>query len=218
VTCTEKRRRFLKSVELYGHWQPMCFNCSGQLLHILPLPPTMAELKEAVSRERRKVDRRIGKADSRVFQYERRVGERRALRAEYPTVDDDMIIEVSVETDDLLMTTEFEDLTQIRELISSLDPAIEPSGPNAPQVSEPASHKRPPHRASTSQLDRALESAPALQPFELVPQASGSQPNASEPSKNAAAPFELSQPFELASQPFELMSHEDETGPVLIVG
>jgi hypothetical protein len=123
VTCTEKRRRFLKSVELYGHWQPMCFNCSGQLLHIVPLPATMAELKEAVSRERRKVDRRIGKPDSRVFQYERRVGERRALRTEYPTVEDDMIIEVSIETDELSMTTEYEDLTQIRELVSSLDPA-----------------------------------------------------------------------------------------------
>ncbi len=117
VTCSEKRRRFLKSVELYKQWQPMCFNCAGQLLHLVPLPETLAELKEAVSRERRRVDRRLGKTDTRVFQYERRVGERRALRTEYPTVDDDMIIEVSREED-----VEFEDLTQIRELVR-LDPA-----------------------------------------------------------------------------------------------
>ena len=115
VTCSEKRRRFLKSVELYKQWQPMCFNCAGQLLHLVPLPETLAELKEAVSRERRRVDRRIGKADSRVFQYERRVGERRALRTEYPTVEDDMIIEVSMEDS---QDVDFEDQTQIRELVS----------------------------------------------------------------------------------------------------
>ncbi len=121
VTCGEKRRRFLKSVELYAHWQPMCFNCAGQLLHLVPLPATMAELKEAISRERRRVDRRIGKSDTRVFQYERRVGERRALRSEYPVVEDDMIIEVSL--DGVETEAGFEDLTQIRELVQSLDPA-----------------------------------------------------------------------------------------------
>ena len=40
--------------------------------------PTVAGLKEAISRERRKRDRRFGKPDTRVFRYERRVGERRA--------------------------------------------------------------------------------------------------------------------------------------------
>jgi hypothetical protein len=78
VTCTEKRRRVLKAVELLGTWQPMCFNCAGQLLHLDPLPATLSELKILVSRERRASDRRIGKTDSRVFQYERRVGDRRS--------------------------------------------------------------------------------------------------------------------------------------------
>ncbi|MBA2538890.1 MAG: hypothetical protein H0V17_04580 [Deltaproteobacteria bacterium] len=139
VTCTEKRRRFLKSVELYAHWQPMCFNCAGQLLHIVPLPATMAELKIAVSRERRKNDRRFGKTDSRVFQYERRVGERRAHRAEYPTVDDDMIIEVSMEDDESMTAGSegFEDLTQIRELVSSLDPDRDFSTPPVSSVEQP---------------------------------------------------------------------------------
>jgi hypothetical protein len=119
VTCSEKRRRVMKSVELFGGWKPMCFNCAGQLLHLAPLPTTLAALRDVISRERRKLDRRIGKADTRVFPYERRVGERRSPRDTYPLVDDDMIIEVTIDS-----AEEFDgDLTQIRELVSDLRPA-----------------------------------------------------------------------------------------------
>ncbi len=113
----------MKSVELYGGWHPMCFNCAGQILHIDPLPATLAALREAVSRERRLNDRRIGKSDTRVFQYERRVGDRRSVRGEYPQVDDEMIIEVTIE--DVIEDVDFEDLTRIRELVyaSELRPA-----------------------------------------------------------------------------------------------
>ena len=120
TTCNEKRRRFLKSVELFGAWKPMCFNCAGQLLDLDPMPPTILALKEAISRERRKRDRRIGKVDSRVFRYERRVGERRDERVDAPPVDDDMIIEVSYEV--VIEHDDFEDLTQIRELVHELRP------------------------------------------------------------------------------------------------
>lgn len=99
VTCTEKRRRVLKAVELFGSWKPMCFNCAGQLLHLDPLPATITELKKLISRERRANDRRVGKADTRVFQYERRVGERRAGRDELK-IEDDMILEITIEDDD----------------------------------------------------------------------------------------------------------------------
>jgi hypothetical protein len=116
ITCSEKRRRFIKSVELFGGWKPMCFNCAGQVLDMQPMPSTIAELKEAVSRERRKVDRRIGKVDSRVFRYERRVGERRSER-DFPLIDDEMIIEVSY---DSAPVEDFEDLTQIRQMIADL--------------------------------------------------------------------------------------------------
>lgn len=122
VTCTEKRRRVLKTVELHGAWHPMCFNCAGQLLHLDPLPATLAELKQLVSRERRASDRRIGKPDTRVFQYERRVGERRSSRDEYPTVDDDMIIEVVLDMP-IDGEVDFDDITQIRELVRELRPA-----------------------------------------------------------------------------------------------
>jgi len=116
VTCNEKRRRVLAMVELYGGWRPMCFNCAGQLLHLDPLPPNLAELRVAVSRERRRTDRRSGKPDTRVFQYERRVGQRRIDREEYSSIEDEMIVEVSVEASDSV-DVDFEDLTQIREQI-----------------------------------------------------------------------------------------------------
>jgi hypothetical protein len=124
VTCNEKRRRFLKAVELFGAWKPMCFNCAGQVSAMDPMPPTITALKEAVSRERRKRDRRFGKADSRVFRYERRVGERRSGRDECPAVDDDMIIEVSY--DAVEVDVDFEDQTQIRDMIRDLRPSAAP--------------------------------------------------------------------------------------------
>lgn len=119
VTCSEKRRRVLKTVELLGDWKPMCFNCSGQILHLDPMPQSIAEMRDIISRERRRNDRRLGKPDTRVFRYERRVGERRSGRDDYPSVDDDMIIEVTVDA----AGDDFDDLTQIRELVKDLRPA-----------------------------------------------------------------------------------------------
>jgi hypothetical protein len=120
ITCTEKRRRVLRTVELFGGWKPMCFNCAGQLLTLQPMPSTIKQLKDIVSRERRDRDRRFGKPDTRVFRYERRVGERRSGRDDFPVVDDDMIIEIAVAEGG---GEDFEDLTQIRELIHDLRPA-----------------------------------------------------------------------------------------------
>jgi len=122
ITCPEKRRRVLRAVELFGGWKPMCFNCSGQLLTLNPMPTTIAELKAAVSRERRHIDRRWGKPDTRVFRYERRVGERRTCRDDFPPIEDDMIIEVTVEPMTAADGMEFEDLTSIRELVEHLRP------------------------------------------------------------------------------------------------
>jgi hypothetical protein len=99
----------------------MCFNCAGVVCSLAPMPKTIAALKEAVSRERRQRDRRWGKPDGRVFVYERRVGERRSGREDLPAVDDDMIIEVSVDNDAEPMPS-YEDITQIRELVRELRP------------------------------------------------------------------------------------------------
>ena len=74
-----------------------------------------------MSRERRKRDRRFGKPDTRVFRYERRVGERRTGREDVPLVDDDMIIEVTIDA----TPSEHDDaeLTKIRELVAELRPS-----------------------------------------------------------------------------------------------
>jgi hypothetical protein len=87
-----------------------------------PMPSTLAALREVVSRERRKRDRRWGKPDTRIFRYERRVGERRAGREGYPDIEDDMIIEVVFDAEPGADLVD-EDLTQIRELIHELRPA-----------------------------------------------------------------------------------------------
>lgn len=101
----------------------MCFNCHGAIGRLEPMPQTIAGLRDALSRERRKRDRRWGKPDTRVFVYERRVGERRSGRdSDLPPVDDDMIIEVSVEPDSG-EAVEFEDITAIRDLIEELRPS-----------------------------------------------------------------------------------------------
>lgn len=134
ITCSEKRRRVMKAVELFGSWKPMCFNCAGQLLHLDPLPFTIADMRAIVSRERRRQDRRIGKPDTRVFVYERRVGDRRTPRAQQRTAEDvafdeliydDMIIEISIDDIEVIGEPgiEFEDITQIRELVRDLRPA-----------------------------------------------------------------------------------------------
>ena len=120
VTCPEKRRKVLRAVELFGSWKPMCFNCSGQLLAMTPMPTSIAELRLAVSRERRAKDRRFGKPDSRVFRYERRVGQRRHTREVTAVIEDEMIIEVFVEEES--QGLDFEGLTTIREMVSHLRP------------------------------------------------------------------------------------------------
>jgi hypothetical protein len=110
-------------VEILGGWRPMCFNCAGQLLSLSPMPKTLLALRDAVSRERRKKDRRIGKPDTRVFRYERRVGERRSERDAFPLIEDDMIIEVIVDETPYAGDNFENDITAIRDLVADLRPA-----------------------------------------------------------------------------------------------
>ena len=118
LLCGDRRRRLLRSVELWGGWQAMCFNCTGQVLALPSVPRTIAELKLALKRDRRDRDRRYGKPDSRVFRYERRVGERRVGRcdADVAPIDDDMILEITIEPADA--GVDFDDMTRIRELVA----------------------------------------------------------------------------------------------------
>ncbi|MGE0866946.1 MAG: hypothetical protein AB7P03_00175 [Kofleriaceae bacterium] len=127
MTCPEKRRRVLRSVELHGRWRPMCFNCAGQLLTMTPVPETIEEMMLAVSRERRRVDRRSGKPDTRVFRYERRVGERRMPRDVVRPIDDDMIIEISIDDDGMPVAALTAELPSDGDVIISLSPATPPA-------------------------------------------------------------------------------------------
>jgi hypothetical protein len=112
VVCNERRRRLLRSTELHGSWYPTCYSCAGQAMQLDPQPQTISELKTALRRDRRADDRRSGKPDTRVFQWERRVGQRREGRADdAPLIDDDMIIEITIEDES------FDDQTRIVERI-----------------------------------------------------------------------------------------------------
>ena len=113
--CSERRRRLLRSVELWGGWQPLCFNCAGQALSLHPAPGSAEELRHALDRDRRDRDRRVGKPDTRVFVYERRVGDRRAPREDCPLIEDDMIIEITVDASD-----EWEDMTRIHSTLAAV--------------------------------------------------------------------------------------------------
>jgi hypothetical protein len=121
TACDEQRRPLLRSIELLGGWRPMCFNCAGQLNQLDPMPRTILALRTALSRDRRKRDRRIGKADTRVYKVERRVGDRRTVGRD-AAVDDDMVIEITVDdaADAAGAGDDFDALTQIRELVRDL--------------------------------------------------------------------------------------------------
>ena len=82
--CGERRREFLRTTELLGGWWPTCYSCSGRIHGLEMIPQSIAEIRGALDRERRgkKPDRRAGKDDSRVFQYDRRHGERRLPEAQ----------------------------------------------------------------------------------------------------------------------------------------
>ncbi|MBX3158381.1 MAG: hypothetical protein KF773_20595 [Deltaproteobacteria bacterium] len=120
LACGERRRRVIKLVEIRGAWRAMCFNCTGQVMQLDQMPRDLEALRAAVKRDRRGADRRIGKPDTRVYQVERRVGERRTEAGELIAIEDDMIIEISSEHapagDDC-----FEELTRIRPLVDPAD-------------------------------------------------------------------------------------------------
>jgi hypothetical protein len=94
------------------------------------VPRDLDALRIAVSRERRRIDRRVGAPDTRVYQTERRVGDRRTEPADLIAIDDDMIIEVTIEEAPLGDDC-FEELTRIRPLIemAEIDGVRDASGP-----------------------------------------------------------------------------------------
>lgn len=100
VCCGERRRQVLRMVEFHSTWRSMCFNCAGQMYALIATPDTIEGLRKALRRERRRVERRADRTDTRVFRFERRVGERRDVLGDaMELLDDDLIIEVVPDLD-----------------------------------------------------------------------------------------------------------------------
>ncbi len=95
---------------------------------LIPMPQTIAGIREALRRDRRGDDRRWGKKDTRIFRYNRRGDDRRLPRENTDSrVDEDMIVEISDLVSGLgLMSLEMgdkdkADLTCIQERPAMLD-------------------------------------------------------------------------------------------------
>jgi hypothetical protein len=120
--CGDRRRGFLRSIELLGTWLPVCNNCGHRAARLDPLPRTIGEIRETLLRDRRRDDRRGGKTDTRVFQRNRRDDERRRVRAlgddDLLVIEDEMIVEISDLADEISGTRAEPDaeLTRIRDL------------------------------------------------------------------------------------------------------
>jgi hypothetical protein len=122
--CNERRRDNLKQVELLRAWLPMCHNCAAKATHLTPMPQTLDEIRKRLKRDRRAVDRRVGRPDGRVFPRERRGLERRSVgivRGEDLMLLDDEDIMIIEEVDE-----DFGGETRIVELVSAADVASRP--------------------------------------------------------------------------------------------
>ena len=96
--CGERRREYLRQVELLRAWVPMCHNCAARALRLSPLPPTLEAIRERLGRDRRWGDRRNGEPDPRSAPRDRRGLERRSVGhaqgEDLMLVDDDLILEL----------------------------------------------------------------------------------------------------------------------------
>lgn len=97
--CGERRREVLRQVELLRQWVVSCHNCAAMALPMTPMPQSIDELREALVRERRELERRDARADSRVFRRERRGLERRGVGRESPVPGG----ELALDDDDILI-------------------------------------------------------------------------------------------------------------------
>jgi len=78
VLCTDRRREHLRLVEFGGRSVSLCHLCAARLHKMADVPLTLEELRSALRRDRRELERRGEGRDRRVFPRERRVGDRRS--------------------------------------------------------------------------------------------------------------------------------------------
>lgn len=84
--CGERRRGYLRLVELLAAWMPMCHNCAHRSTTLSPMPRSIEEIRNRLHRDRRADERRgsrSARGDTRARSYpwprERRGLERRAV-------------------------------------------------------------------------------------------------------------------------------------------
>lgn len=100
AVCHERRRDHLRMIELHGRSAVLCHGCAGRTLRLPAVPETLEGLRGALSRDRRRRERRGGGIDRRIFPRERRADDRRGpLRPREPAPDfafalDDLEIEL----------------------------------------------------------------------------------------------------------------------------
>lgn len=118
--CGERRRELLKSVEILGAWMPCCYNCTARAMKLEPLPQTVGEIRDALTRDRRRRPRRGGKKDTRVFKRDRRNDDRRTVRKlgddDFVAIDDEMIVEIEELAAELSGDNNTGELTRIHQL------------------------------------------------------------------------------------------------------
>jgi hypothetical protein len=141
--CGERRRSYLKSMELLGSWCTTCHTCAGLVAKLDPMPTTVLGVREALRRDRRQTDRRGAASDGRSPSSERRGGDRRLERRrtsrfavpgarsssvlshepcedDLPLVDDEMVVEIAELASELESLAhdlgEVADLTRIHDL------------------------------------------------------------------------------------------------------
>lgn len=125
TVCHERRRDFLRLVEVHNRSVPLCHGCAVRTIKLQQVPPTLHGLRAALRRDRRGDNRREDALDGRIFPRERRVGERRVpMRSDgaTPLLDLHAIdlaldeLEVAIEIDDadieILETTQVRDAPQ----------------------------------------------------------------------------------------------------------
>jgi hypothetical protein len=96
VMCNDRRREHLRMIELLRAWVPSCHNCHARVLRLDPMPASVEDIRTRLARDRRTRERRVGKADTRVYPRERRGLERRHVGAatgdDLLLLDDDILI------------------------------------------------------------------------------------------------------------------------------
>ncbi|HEY4186145.1 MAG TPA: hypothetical protein VGP07_13805 [Polyangia bacterium] len=127
AVCNERRRSELRLMELHGRTHPFCHSCAGRIARIDTLPPSLAEIRLLLDRERRTVERRGSGTDRRIFPRERRVGERRIPPRATTGSDTDPHI-VIADFEDIIIEIEASELEPVEQtMVRSVEARPEPT-------------------------------------------------------------------------------------------